>query len=131
MSLTFGDLFARALLEWPVEIDLGRLVRSAPASTSYTVRGLAEISDAIEARHIGTADEIIMRNLHYAIYRAVRDAAAYIVRIKMSDLRSDPIRYKFEEAIKDCMTNLDCGFLSIDIELGKRYFSENGEDGAS
>jgi hypothetical protein len=61
MTLKFSDLLAKALLEWPTEIRLEPLRTYGSDSTRYTVDGLAEISDAIEAQHIGVADEIIMR----------------------------------------------------------------------
>lgn len=128
MTLKFHDLLFRALSEWPAEIDLVPLVRSVPPSSGYIVSGLGEMSDAIEAKHIGAADEIVMRNLHYAIYRAVHGVAAHIVRVRTSDLRSDAIQRELEEAITDCMEMADLGYSPEAIELGKRYFAENGTE---
>lgn len=128
MSLKFHDLLLRALSEWPAEIDLVPLVRTNPTSLGYTVSGLGEMSDAIEAAHIGATDEIVMRNLHYAIYRAVHSVAAYIVHVRMSELRPDAIQRELEEAIKDCMEMADLGYSAAAIELGKRYFAENGAE---
>ncbi|MFM0313726.1 hypothetical protein PQR36_02495 [Paraburkholderia nemoris] len=129
MSLKFGDLLARALQEWPAEIDLKHLVRSSPTSTGYTVRGLAEISDAIEAQHIGVVDEIIMRNLHCVIYEVVHAAAAYVIRIKVSELRPETVRQKLDRNVRDCMEMPDLGYPPDAIALGKRYFTENGTEG--
>jgi hypothetical protein len=131
MSLRFNDLLVRALLEWPTEIDLRILSRSDPASKRYLIDGLYDISDALEARYIGSAEEMIMRNLHWVIYEVLHEVAANVTRVKTSDLRSDAIRSGFEKNLMDCMKMSELGASPQDIELGKRYFAENGGNGAS
>jgi hypothetical protein len=130
MTLKFSDLLAKALLEWPTEIRLEPLRTYGSDSTRYTVDGLAEISDAIEAQHIGVADEIIMRNLHCVIYEVIHGAAAYTTRVKTCELRSTAIQSRLERNIKRCMDIPDLGYSLEDIELGKRYFAENGVSGS-
>jgi hypothetical protein len=131
MSLKFSDLLAKALSEWPTEIRLDPLRTYGPDSAGYTVIGLAEISDAIEAQHIGKADEIIMRNMHCVIYEVVHSVAAYVTRIKMSELRPAAVQEKLDRNVRDCMEMPDLGYPPTAIELGKRYFAENRDGGAS
>jgi hypothetical protein len=131
MSLKFSDLLARALLEWPAEIELKSLRMYDYDASRYTVEGLAEISDEIEANHIGTVDEIIMRNLHYVIYGVIYAAAAYTTRIRVSELRPLEIQNGLERKMKRCMEDSRLGYTLKDIELAKRYFAENGRGGAS
>jgi hypothetical protein len=131
MSVKFNDLLARALAEWPSEIDINPMLRSDPISNRYSVGGLGEMADAIGDRYIGSEEEIFMRNLHWVIFEVLRSVAPNVTRIKLRDLSPDAVRNGFERNLKRCMEVPDLGYPPTAIELGKRYFAENGERGAN
>ena len=72
-----------------------------------------------------TPEEVIMRNLHDAIYEVLHGVAAYTTRVKMSELRPEAIRIRFERRLQKGMEMPEIGYSSEDIELVKKYFSEN------
>ncbi|NML99361.1 hypothetical protein HHL24_15600 [Paraburkholderia sp. RP-4-7] len=129
MSLKFNDLLAKALAEWPPEIDFKPLLRIDPTSKRYSVSGLGEMADEIGDRYIGSTEEIFMRNLHWVIFEVLRDVAANVTRVKTSDLSPDAVRSGFERNLKRCMEMPDLGYPPAAIELGRRYFAENGGGG--
>jgi hypothetical protein len=124
MSFKFEDLLSRALAEWPAEIDVHSLRRSKPESGLYSIRGLYDMADVRESRYIGSPEETIMRNLHTALYEVLHGAAAYVTRIRLSELRPEAVRVRLERRIREYLdAPEDCR--PQDIELGKRYFAEN------
>lgn len=67
-ALIFKGLFKKAIEDWPLEVDLSVIKYSDPFSVRYEVIGLGPLSDEIADNYIGTDQEIIMRNLHDAIF---------------------------------------------------------------
>lgn len=127
MSLEFSNLFSRAISEWPAEIDLRSLSTSKSGSDRYSVDGLYDVADERESRYIGSSEETIMRNLHTALYEVLHGVAAYVIRIKLSDLRAEAVRVRLERRLREYLAAPDdCS--PQDIELGKRYFAENRRD---
>ncbi|KFX60639.1 hypothetical protein [Paraburkholderia fungorum] len=129
MSLRFNDLLARALLEWPDEIDLSTLLHRDAESGRYSVAGLYDTSDIREARYIGSDEEIVMRNLHNSIFGVLHDVAKYVTHTRLLYLRTEAVRLEFEGHLKACMEMPDLGYPPAAIELGRRYFAENGGGG--
>ena len=66
-----------------------------------------------------------MRNLHDAIYEVLHGVAAYTTRIKMSELRPEAIRIRFERHLQKGIEMPEIGYSPEDIELVKKYFSTN------
>lgn len=125
MDLKFDALLAQALRDWPSEIDLSKLEKGSPESLRYTIEGLGERADKIEERYYGAAEEIIFRNLHGGIANVLHTVGAYVTRVRLTDLRPEAIRVKFEMHLRDCMEGPDPTFLPEDIKVGEQYFSVN------
>lgn len=125
MDLKFEDLLDRALRDWPSEVDLSSLQRSSPEATRYIIEGLYDMTGTIEERYYGAGDEILLRNLHGGIYSVLHDAAAYVTRVRLTDLRPEAIRISFERLLRGCMEGPDPTFPPADIEVGKGYFATN------
>lgn len=125
MTFNFSDLLAKALLDWPDEIDLSPLMRSGNDPMRYSIQGLGQMSDSITERYIGTSEEVMLRNLHEAIYEVLHGAAAYTTRIRMSELRSEAIRSKFEKRLQNAMQIPELDYNPEDIQLIQKYFERN------
>lgn len=125
MDLKFDALLARALRDWPSEIDLSQLEQSTPESSRYAIKGLYDKTDKIEERYYGIAEEIILRNLHGGIADVLHAAGAYVTRVRLADLRPEAIRVKFEMHLRGCMEGPDPTFPPEDIKDGEQYFSVN------
>ncbi|NOU10516.1 MAG: hypothetical protein HOO98_10920 [Nitrospira sp.] len=125
MDLKFDALLARALRDWPSEIDLSQLEQSTPESSRYAIKGLYDKTDEIEERYYGIAEEIILRNLHGGIADVLHAAGAYVTRVRLADLRPEAIRVKFEMHLRGCMEGPDPTFPPEDIKVGEQYFSVN------
>ncbi|MGF6770378.1 hypothetical protein P3T18_002857 [Paraburkholderia sp. GAS199] len=125
MPVKFSELFSRAISEWPVEIDLRSLSPSVSGSGRYSIEGLYDMADELEGRYIGSPEETIMRNLHTALYEVLLGVAAYVVRIKLVDLRAEEVQLRLERRLREYLAAPeDCR--PQDIELCERYFAENG-----
>ncbi|UVT15736.1 MAG: hypothetical protein H8K04_18355 [Nitrospira sp.] len=125
MDLKFDTLLARALQDWPPEVDLSQLEKGSPESSRYTIKGLYDKEGEIDERYFGTAEEIIMRNLHSGIYTVLHSIGPYVTHVRLADLRPEAIRVKFEKHLRDCMEGPDPTFPPEDIRLGEQYFSAN------
>jgi len=125
MDLRFDVLLARALQDWPDEIDLSQIEKSSPESSLYSIKDLYEKTDEIEERYYGTAEEIILRNLHGGISGVLHSIGPYVIRVRLADLRPEAIRVKFEKHLRDCMEGPDPTFPPEDIKVGEQYFAVN------
>lgn len=125
MDLNFSILLTRALLDWPKEIDLAALTRSSPDTTRYSIEGLYGMAEKVDERYYDTPEEIILRNMHGAIYEVLHAAGAYVTHVRISDLRSEAIRTSFERHLRECMSRPALEYTAEDIELGGKYFSVN------
>ena len=123
MSLNFNDLLSKAFFDWPDEVDLNPLLMGG--NGRYSIKGLGQMSDAISERYICTSEEIMLRNLHDAIYEVLHGVAAYTTRVKMSELRAEAIRIRFERRLRNAMEMSELGYSPEDIERARQYFSEN------
>lgn len=123
MLLNFRDLLAKAYLDLPEEVDLSSLVQRS--GNRYSVKGLYDLSDDAASQYIGTPEEVILRNLHDAIYAVLHDAAAYITRVRISELRPEAIRLRFERHLHNGIKIPELNYRPEDIELVKKYFHVN------
>jgi hypothetical protein len=125
MPLNFDSLLAKACLDYPEEIDLNFLLQPGENANRYTIKGLGLVCDDIADRYIGTPDEIIFRNLHSAIYSVLHGVGAFVTGVKLSTLRPEAIRIRFEKHLRHAMNMPDLGYSLADIELAKKYFDIN------
>ncbi|WP_144241435.1 hypothetical protein [Janthinobacterium agaricidamnosum] len=123
--LIFSVLFERALAFWPESIDLTKLRVDRARPDLYVVLGLGELSDSIAEEFGSQFDAVIMTSIHDAISSTIRSAALYCTEIKLTSLRSSTVRENLEKRLRRAETNKNLGWSDLDIELVKRYFSEN------
>lgn len=120
----FESLFLRALHDWPGEVNFGVLQRHDPLDERYTIEGLYFLCDKIAEPYLGSIDEILMRNLHDAIYIVLHSAAPYCSDIKVSQLRKETVQSHFERMLAPASISKKNGWTDYDRELVKIYFKE-------
>jgi hypothetical protein len=125
MQLDFENLFKQALTEWPDELDLSVLERSASDLSRYAVKGFGVLSDEIESKYIGTKTEAITRTLHYAISEVIHTAAKTILKVEPSAIRPQAVRLIFEKRLKEAAVASDLNWRSEDYALAEAYFAQN------
>lgn len=125
MDLKFEILLARALKDWPSEVDLSILEKSGSDETRYTIKGLSDMENTIDERYYGAGDEILLRNLHSAIYTVLHKVAAHVTHVRLADLRLEAVRVSFEKFLRGCMEGPDPTFPPADIQVGEQYFAAN------
>lgn len=123
--MKFINLFRQALLDWPVEIDLTEIQHATPDLGRYIVKGLSDVSDEIEDKYIGSEMEVLLCNLHTAIYTVVLAAAKYVVSVEMSSIRPEAVRLVFERRLQYERSANDLNWQTEDYDLVDLYFAQN------
>jgi hypothetical protein len=121
----FDDLLEKAISEWPEEIDLSVIKNADEELNRFTVAGLGPLAEKIESHHIGKPKEVIMRNLHQAIFSAAHDIARFCTKIKIENIRKEMIKIDFEDRLRDALTNQGLGWGKEDMELIQEYFAKS------
>ena len=123
-ELLFKNLFARALKDWPEEITFGKLIHYD--SPGFIIEGLGDLARKIENIYINQDDEVVMADLHYRIYWGLKKLAEFSLKVKMQDLRADPIQKEFESHIKDGLDDPErLNWRPEDVQLVQDYFAVN------
>lgn len=122
-GLYFPILFERALRDWPQIIELSQL--ELPDTKHYSVLGLALQADNIADKYIGDPEEIILRNLHSAIFSSIHSAARYSVLIEIRYLRPSAVRANFHERLRKAVDISALNWTEADIALVHKYFAQN------
>ncbi len=126
----FDTLLEKALREWPNQIVFGTLdIDTNPhyPRDSFSVEGLYDTYEKIIEKYINHEHEIIWANLHYSIYGVVHDAAKYVKKIDLSNLRTSEIKYDFEKKMQSFIDNKHGDCHLADIELAQEYFKIESE----
>lgn len=118
----FTSLLRKALNDWPKEITFGPLYRSKPSENRYTVKKLFPLCEKIIKPYLGTGDEILMRNLHDAIFVVLHNLAAFSARINLQQLRKEAIQQEFEARLRYCHKQKDAGWTKEDKRRIREYF---------
>ncbi|MDY7545857.1 hypothetical protein QN360_06730 [Glaciimonas sp. CA11.2] len=125
MELKFNNLLINALSLWPEMVDLSEIVRGDNKSELYSVAGLFPLSEKIITSCTISAEEILLNNLHDALYEVIHGVAIYTTKIRMSDLRCETICMKFERRLNNALHMPDLGYMAEDIQLINEYFIVN------
>ena len=120
----FSTLLNKALDDWPKEINFGPLLHQTPGTSLYSVKGLYRLSDEISKPYLGASDEVLMRNIHDAIYEVLHDAAASCIRINLKQLRAETIQRSFESRLEYCLKQKNAGWTNNDKKLISKYFKD-------
>lgn len=101
----FSEWFSLAISEWPKSVDL-KLLYSQDEGQKYVVEGLGRLADRIGDLYIGREDELVFRNLHWALNIAIHDLAKYVTTVCMADLRQDAVQIIFDDNLRACVNDL-------------------------
>ena len=126
MNFQFRQLLAQALSEWPEAIDL-RLANSTSDLRRYAVDGLGYLADSISDAYIGHEQEVIYRNLHWAIHIEIHALARYTTSLILSNLRTDSVRIRFESILNEIRGKCDEWPESAQ-RLIESYFCQAGDN---
>lgn len=146
-GLLFKNLFARALKDWPQSLDLvletQEFEEIVPTNEgydlvcyknlpwdksfkSYTVKDLYDFCENVGHKYIGHNEEILMRNLHDAIYYVLHNISKYFTHIEFKNLRPEIVQEKFEEGLKKGLeAPHELNWSERSIKLVQGYFSVN------
>jgi hypothetical protein len=117
LPLMFEELYARAIGEWPKEIRL----KVIPSGRTYTVEGLTSLEDGIASEYMGHPQEVLYRTLHWTISKAIHEALATRVSIKLANLPS--LREKFAADLK--ITLQSSTWEDADRKVAKDYLARS------
>ena len=117
LPLMFEELYARAIGEWPKEIRL----KVIPSGRTYTVGGLTSLEDGIASEYMGHPQEVLCRTLHWTISKAIHEALATRVSIKLANLHS--LREKFAADLK--VTLQSSTWEDADRRVAKDYLARS------
>jgi hypothetical protein len=113
----FEELYARAIGEWPKEIRL----KVIPTGRTYTVHGLESLEDGIASAYMGHPQEVLYRTLHWTISKAIHEALATRVSVKLANL--PPLRERFAADLK--ITLKSSTWEDADRKLAKDYLASS------
>jgi hypothetical protein len=115
--LMFEELYARAIGEWPKEIRL----KVTPTGRTYTVEGLTSLEDGIASEYMGHPQEVLYRTLHWTISKAIHEALATRVSIKLAKL--PPLQERFAADLK--ITLKSSTWEDADRKVAKDYLARS------
>jgi hypothetical protein len=149
-ELLFTNLYTKALKDWPESLDLKLETQAFDKTVStdkgydlvcyknlpwdksfdhYIVKDLYDLCENAEEKYFNSSEEILMRNLHMAIYYFIRKAAKYTTKFHLKDLRVESIQQDFDKRIKDHLNKEDEKSWGTEaIQLVKDYFAVNYPD---
>ncbi len=121
----FTILLRKALNDWPKEITFGSLYQSNSPENRYTVKKLFPLCEKIIKPYLGTGDEILMRNLHDAIFVVLHGLAAFCERVNLQQLRKEAVQQEFEARLRYCQNQKDAGWTKEDKRRIREYFKSS------
>ena len=117
LLLMFEELYERAIGEWPKEIRL----KVIPSGRNYSVEGLTSLEDGIASEYMGHPQEVLYRTLHWTISKAIHQALATRVSIKLASL--PPLRERFASDLK--VTLQSSTWEDSDRKVAKDYLARS------
>lgn len=122
-DLEFGALARRVLSNWPDEV---KLERRTLGDGRYLVEGLTQIAEDVEADYIGASDEVLLRELNWAVLVRLHAEALNRPAMRPTDLPHSELQRTFEEQLA---RNQAGGWDLDDQALVDRYFQANPGQG--
>ena len=115
----FSSLCKSALTEWPETVNL--LEVQYLDGDRYSVLGLGRQLEEIEHRHIGSTDEVILRELHWAIYTVIHSLAKNLSELRPSAVRAEAVQRIFERRLQTAIASKDPAWNAGDFALAQAY----------
>jgi hypothetical protein len=113
----FEQLYTRAIDEWPKEIRL----KVIPSGRTYSVEGLTSLEDGIASEYMGHPQEVLYRTLHWTISKAIHEALATRVSVKLANL--PPLQERFAADLK--ITLQSSTWEDADRKVAKDYLARS------
>lgn len=121
-QMQFDKLFKKALKDWPRKVLLKKIHYEGEY---YSVDKLFLHCEKVTKRYLGKPEEVIMRNLHDAIFVTLHSAAKYLLSVEISKLRRETIKNEFERRINLSWVSAEDGWTDEDRALVQQYFKYN------
>ena len=119
MKPSFESLFRSALKEWPETLDLAEL--NYQDGGRYSVLGLGRQLEKIEQGYIGNKEEVIWRELHWAIFTVIHSLAKNLLELKLSSVRVEAVQRIFEQRLQSAIAAKDPAWDAEDFALAQAY----------
>ena len=117
----FSSLFQTAIGEWPEVLNLVELQHQD--GERYSVLGLGKQLEEIEYRHIGSKEELIWRELHWAIFTIVHSLAKNLSELRLSNVREEVVQGIFRQRLQLAITSQDSSWNAEDFSLAEAYLT--------
>jgi hypothetical protein len=119
----FSSLFQSAIREWSETVNLAELQHQDGGR--YSVLGLGRQLEEIEHRHIGSKEEIIWRELHWAIFTVIHSLAKSLLELKPSSVRVEVVQRIFKQRLQTAIAAKDSGWNAEDFSLAQVYLQDD------
>ncbi|WP_076999384.1 hypothetical protein [Variovorax sp. KK3] len=115
----FAALFQSALAEWPETVNLAEIQRQS--GDRYTIRGLGRLLEEIEYPHIGSKEEVVVREVHWSIYTMIHMLAKSMLELKPSTIRPEAVEHIFRRRLQTAVDFKDPRWRAEDFALAQAY----------
>ena len=115
----FETIFKKALGEWSETLNLA--VIQHQDGGRYLVPGLGRQLEQIERGYIGSKEEIIWRELHWAIFTVIHSVAKSLSEIRVLSIRAEAVQCIFEQRLQTAMAAKDTAWDADDFALVQAY----------
>lgn len=121
-SPNFAYLFETAVKEWPETVDLAEIQHQS--GDLYTVAGLGRLLEEIEDPHIGSKEEVVVRELHWSIFTVIHSLAKSLLKVSPSSVRSEAVEEVFKRRLRTAVASKDPRWSAEDFSLAQTYLGE-------
>ncbi|WP_143684591.1 hypothetical protein [Variovorax sp. KK3] len=115
----FVDLFHRAVAEWPETVNLAEIQNRS--GDHHSIRGLWTLLEEIEDPHIGSKEEVVVRELHWSIYTVIHMLAKSMLELKPSSIRPEAVEHIFRRRLQTAVDLKDPRWSVEDFALAQAY----------
>lgn len=120
----FSSLFQVAIREWSETVNLAELQHQDGGR--YSVVGLGKQLEEIEQRYIRSKEEVIWRELHWAIFTVIHSLARSLLELKPSSIRAEEVQRIFKQRLQKAIASKDSEWNADDFVLAQAYLQ--GDD---
>ncbi|MGV7207046.1 hypothetical protein ACLB1G_04225 [Oxalobacteraceae bacterium A2-2] len=119
--LSFESLYELSIRHWPASIDTSKLLPGGEGR--YAIAGLGVITNGIEARYLGHPLEVLLREMHMAIYELLHKLARDLTEVRPSAIRGTAVKAIFDKRLRDALQTPELGWNHVDVRLVEEYLS--------
>lgn len=119
----FSSLFQDAIKKWPKTVNFAELQHQD--GDRYSVVGLGRQLEEIEQRYIGSKEEVIWCELHWAIFTVIHSLARSLIELKPSSIRAEEVQRIFKQRLQKAIATKDLGWNAEDFALAQEYLEDD------